>query len=71
MRESGVGDSDRAVRNREFGGPVRGQVQDQGAPGVALAVQDAILHGERRVSGGNAQRGEVARVHECGFTDGG
>ena len=71
VREGCVGDSDRAVGNRHVGIRLRGQVQDEGTARITLGVQGTVFHGVHRVGGVHGQRGEVVRVHECGFSDGG
>ena len=65
VRECGISDSGRALGNRHVGVRLCGQVQDQGATGVALAVQGTVFHGVHRVGGVHGQRGEVVRAHEC------
>ena len=70
-RECGISDSGRSLGNRHVCVRLRGQVQDQGAASVALAVEDTVFHGVHRVGGVHGQRGEVVRAHERGFADGG
>ena len=71
VRKGSISDGDRALGNRHVSVRLRGKVQDQGAARVALAVQGTVFHGVHRVGGVHGQRGEVVRVHECGFSNGG